>query len=154
MKIVLLCRLLLLVFLTSFSIAGLAQTKRPARLNHVALFVYDLNKTTTFYRDVIGLDTIPEPFHDGKHTWFKIGEHSQLHIIQGASGLTQHEKNSHLCFTVASVSDFVTSLNKAGIPYEDRDGKKNTVTLRVDGVRQIYLKDPDNYWVEINDDNY
>jgi len=25
------------------------------------------------------------------------------------------------------------------------------VTNRVDGVHQIYLKDPDGYWLEIND---
>jgi lactoylglutathione lyase len=28
---------------------------------------------------------------------------------------------------------------------------KQTTTTRVDGVQQIWLQDPDGYWVEIND---
>jgi lactoylglutathione lyase len=33
---------------------------------------------------VIGLDSIPEPFRDGKHVWFSIGPKSHLHLIQDA----------------------------------------------------------------------
>jgi catechol 2,3-dioxygenase-like lactoylglutathione lyase family enzyme len=29
-------------------------------------------------------------------------------------------------------------------------GKKGSVTDRSDGVKQIYIKDPDGYWIEIN----
>jgi lactoylglutathione lyase len=29
--------------------------------------------------------------------------------------------------------------------------KRWTITTRVDGVKQIYFKDPDGYWIEIND---
>jgi catechol 2,3-dioxygenase-like lactoylglutathione lyase family enzyme len=42
-------------------------------LNHIALYVVDLKISTSFYHDIVGLDTIPEPFHDGRHTWFNIG---------------------------------------------------------------------------------
>jgi lactoylglutathione lyase len=30
-------------------------------------------------------------------------------------------------------------------------GEKMAITNRVDGVKQIYFKDPDGYWIEIND---
>ena len=130
------------------SIEGKAQ--KPV-LNHIAVYVQDLKVSTDFYRDVIHLDTIPEPFHDGRHTWFAIGDHSHLHIISGAAGKTSHDKNSHLCFSVPSVDDFITRLNKAGVGYEDWPGKHQSVTTRVDGVKQIYFKDPDGYWIEIND---
>jgi lactoylglutathione lyase len=63
----------------------------------------------------------------------------------------QRDKNSHLCFSVPSVPLFIEKLNKAGIPYEDWGGKKQSVTNRVDGVKQIYFVDPDGYWIEIND---
>src|SRR5918993_785109 len=120
-------------------------------LNHIAMYVVDLKKSTDFYTNIVQLDTIPEPFHDGKHTWFSIGPLSHLHLIQGAAGYTDHEKNSHLCFTVPSVPDFIKVLEKNKVEYENWAGEKFKVTKRVDSVYQIYFKDPDGYWLEIND---
>jgi len=57
------------------------QAQTSARLNHIAFYVVDLKTSTEFYRNIVGLDTIPEPFHDGRHTWFLIGPKSHLHII-------------------------------------------------------------------------
>jgi len=127
------------------------EMKAKARLNHIALYVVDLKISSDFYSRVIGLDTIPEPFHDGRHTWFSVGPKSHLHVISGASQKTEHDKNSHLCFSVGSVLDFITVLNKNNIPFESWTGEKNTYTNRVDGVKQIYFRDPDGFWVEIND---
>ncbi len=129
-----------------------AQKSKPV-LNHLAYYVMNLTKSTDFYQRIIGLDTIPEPFHDGKHTWFKVAEHSHLHLIQGASGPSPLTKNSHLCFSVASMENMINRLQKANIVYEDWAGKKGSVTVRVDGVHQIYFQDPDGYWIEINDDS-
>jgi lactoylglutathione lyase len=125
--------------------------KAKPTLNHVAVYVLDLKKSTEFYQHIIQLDTIPEPFHDGRHTWFAIGPLSHLHIIQGAKELSEHEKNNHLCFTVSSVPDFIKVLDAHKIEYENWPGQKMQVTKRVDGVYQIYFKDPDGYWIEIND---
>ena len=122
-----------------------------ARLNHIAIYVVDLQKSTAFYRDIVGLDTIPEPFHDGKHTWFSVGPKSHLHIISGSAQKTDHDKNGHLCFSVPSVIDFISILEKNNIPFESWTGEKSKFTNRVDGVKQIYFRDPDGYWVEIND---
>jgi len=129
-----------------------AQTiKTKARLNHIAIYVVNLQTSSAFYRDIIGLDTIPEPFHDGRHTWFSIGPQSHLHVISGAATPTTHNKNTHLCFSVSSVDDFIPILNKNNIEYENWAGQKKSVQLRVDGVKQIWFKDPDGYWIEIND---
>jgi lactoylglutathione lyase len=120
-------------------------------LNHIAIYVVDLKKSTAFYTDIVQLDTIPEPFHDGRHTWFSIGPLSHLHLIQGAAKYNEHDKNSHLCFTVPSVPDFIKVLKANNITFENWAGDKNEVTKRVDNVYQIYFKDPDGYWIEIND---
>lgn len=138
-----------LLFATVITNAQVNDSK--PRLNHIALYVVDLNISTAFYKDIIGLDTIPEPFHDGRHTWFSIGVKSHLHVISGAAAKTDHEKNAHLCFSVPSVSEFIKRLEKNNVEYEDWAGRKNTVANRVDGVKQIYFKDPDGYWIEIND---
>jgi lactoylglutathione lyase len=130
-----------------------AQHKAPI-LNHIAIYVKDLAVSTAFYRDLIQLDTIPEPFHDGHHTWFRIGEHSQLHVISGATSIPAPDINSHICFSVPSISAFIDRLHAHKVPFRDWKGTPDKPTLRVDGVKQIYFQDPDGYWIEINDDKY
>ena len=121
------------------------------RVNHIAFYARDLKISTDFYQNVIGLPTIPEPFHDGRHTWFLIGPKTHLHIISGATVDLPREKNTHLCFSVPSVDAFIPRLTEVKTPYENWAGQKSSVTLRPDGVKQIYFQDPDGYWIEIND---
>lgn len=145
----------LFLLFTGISTQMNGQTKKKyPSLNHMALYVVDLDKSTAFYRDVIGLETMDEPFKDGRHSWFKVGEHSQVHVISGAKAATTHDKNTHLCFSVPSMADFVANLKKQNVSFEDWPGKSGAITKRVDGVQQIYLRDPDGYWLEINDDKY
>jgi lactoylglutathione lyase len=122
-----------------------------ATLNHTAIYVVDLERSGSFYHDIIGLDTIPEPFHDGKHIWMKTSETSTLHIIKGADKPKEYYKNQHTCFSVSDFNAFIEKLNKANIQYENVSGKGNSITTRIDGVHQIWLRDPDGYWLEIND---
>jgi len=139
------------LFISLVSFNCIAQSNQKVLLNHIAVYVMDLKISTTFYKDIVGLDTIPEPFHDGRHTWFAVGVKSHLHIISGATAKKEHDKNTHLCFSVASVPEFVKVLAKNKVEYENWAGEKMAITTRVDGVKQIYFKDPDGYWIEIND---
>jgi lactoylglutathione lyase len=127
-----------------------SHTQKPI-LNHIAVYVVNLTESNNFYQQIIGLDTIPEPFRDGKHCWFSIGAKAQLHLIKGALAPMPHDKNSHLCFSVTSVKNFISTLKKNKIEFENWQGEKNSITKRIDGVQQIYCKDPDGYWIEIND---
>lgn len=147
-------KMLASLLLYSFMFTGIysQQVMQPkARLNHIAIYVNDLKKSGDFYSHIIGLDTIPEPFHDGKHIWFSVGDKSHLHVIQGAAAGLSHEKNNHLCFSVASVEKFISILDKNNVEYENWPGQKKSIQLRPDGVKQIWFKDPDGYWIEIND---
>ncbi len=154
MKIFLKLSPFLFALLAITTLQSSAQMEKKISLNHIAIYIYDLKKSTDFYKDIIGLTVIPEPFHDGKHTWFRIGEHSQLHLIQGATAVTGHDKNSHTCFSVSSMDDFIKKLKTNNIPFENWAGDSNMITKRPDGVQQIYFKDPDGYWIEINNDTY
>jgi lactoylglutathione lyase len=146
-KVISVLSLLCLMQFSSFA----QDNKAKAKLNHTAIYVVDLKKSGDFYINIIGLDTIPEPFHDGKHIWLQTAPHIQMHIIQGATEAKTYYKNQHSCFSVASVEAFTKMLMAKKILFEDRDGKQNAFTIRVDGVKQIWLQDPDGYWVEIND---
>ncbi len=122
---------------------------RPV-INHIAVYVLDLQTSTYFYEEVVGLEMIPEPFHDGRHTWFAIGSNAALHIIQGAVAIKAHDKDSHLCFSVPSIEEFIQRLDKNNVSYENWPGEAKSFTTRPDGVMQIYFKDPDGFWIEVN----
>ena len=128
-----------------------AQSQSSARINHVAIFVKNLSVTKAFYENIVGLDTIPEPFHDGKHAWYHLGPGVSMHVIQGATRKKEYYKNQHTCLSVSSVEAFTEVLKKNKIEFEDVKGNKNMISNRVDGVKQIWLRDPDGYWLEIND---
>lgn len=121
-------------------------------LNHIAIYVQELGRSTAFYEEVLQLQKIPEPFHDGLHTWFTLGPAGQLHLIQGAAEVLKPNKNDHLCFSVSSIEDFITNLDKHRIEYTNWPGTAKAPTVRVDGVKQIYFQDPDGHWIEVNND--
>jgi len=124
------------------------------KADHIALYVKDLAKSADFYEKVMELKIIPEPFHDGKHVWLRTGEHSQLHLIQGAAEVTQHDINSHFAYSVNNLSDFTKHLDKLNVKYGNWKQDSKTLQLRPDGVKQVYLQDPDNIWIEVNDDKF
>ncbi|HEY0176940.1 MAG TPA: VOC family protein [Pedobacter sp.] len=127
-----------------------AQTA-PAVLNHIAVYVADLDKSGNFYESLLNLKKIEEPFKDGKHIWFSLGSAGQMHLIQGAKSGLQHDKNEHICFSVSSVTEFMTKLDKEKISYSNWPGTEKAPTIRPDGVKQIYFQDPDGHWLEVND---
>jgi lactoylglutathione lyase len=141
----------LLVLFPGASLFSQSGPPKPApEFDHTAVHVRDLEKSAEFYEKVMGLERIPEPFKDGKHVWYRIGAHDQLHVISGATAAVQQEIGIHFAFRVASLSDFTAHLDNMHVKYGSYDGKER-VTLRPDGVKQIYLQDPDGYWIEVND---
>jgi lactoylglutathione lyase len=52
---------------------------------------------------------------------------------------------------VPSLTDFTKRLLDLKLAFEDVSGKQNAITTRIDGVHQIWLKDPEGYWLEVND---
>ena len=138
------------MLLSLVTLSALAADPAP-RFNHAAFYVVDLKTSATFYREVVGLKEIPEPFHDGKHAWFEVGPGLALHIISGPTSPLPKEKRNHFCLSVASMDAFIARLKARQVSYEDLAGTKSAVTRRPDGVSQIYFQDPDGNWIEIND---
>ena len=99
------------------------------------------------------MQQIPEPFNDGRHNWFRIGAHSQLHVVSGAKVVIPHDINIHLAFKVASLPGFTKHLDELLIKYGNWQGVKS-IQMRPDGIGQIYLQDPDGYWIEVNDSKF
>lgn len=121
------------------------------KLNHIAVYVENIEESGAFYREVLGLEETEEPFKDGLHLWFNLGKIT-LHLIAGLSENLIFKKRNHLCLSVADMDGFMDRLKEAGIPFESSKGVKQAANVRPDGIRQIYLQDPTGYWIEINDD--
>ncbi len=121
------------------------------KYDHYSVIVKDLKETGDFYRDILKLKEIPHPSATSGFRWFIINGNSQLHLIGKDSVAMKHSKSVHLCLASQKLDEFIAYLEEKKVPYSDWPGKSNAVTLRADGVRQIYVQDPENNWVEIND---
>ncbi|NHA04051.1 VOC family protein [Mucilaginibacter sp. HC2] len=141
------------VFLLIFILPGFckAQTATDAVpvVDHIAICVRNLKKSTAFYTEVLHLQKVPNPFADTLHQWYSLGNHVKLHAIQG-NCTYKHDITEHLCFAVGSVKEFAKKLDELHIPYGNWKGDSKEPTLRPDGVLQLYFQDPDGYWIEIN----
>lgn len=144
----------LFLFSLLFVSTVLAQSPQPqlqTKSNHIAVSVTNLEESEVFYRDFLGLKQIDEPFNDGLHAWFDIGG-TQLHLIESADERRERSINNHLCFSTSEFQSFVETLRNNNIEFRNWAGDPNEITLRPDGVSQIYFKDPDGFWIEMNDD--
>jgi lactoylglutathione lyase len=134
------------------SVQGLFAQK--PHFNHTTIYVTDLKRSGDFYAQIMELEVIPEPFHDNRHIWFKIGDHSELHVVSGAAADGPHDINIHLAFSVPSLPDFMKHLDEMKLKYGNWAGDYQKTQARPDHVNQIYFQDPDGYWIEVNDDKF
>lgn len=141
--------ILFCVLLTAVSCV--AKNRGEARLDHVALHVKNVAESARFYTEVLGLQILPDPFKDAKHRWLKTGKHTALHLIEKEGSWVIPGKATHWCYSIRYIEKFTNLLQARGIVYENWEGEKGKMTVRADGVRQLYVQDADGYWVEVND---
>lgn len=147
---------------TSFHLPALAAAliltatvhAQAPHFSHQTIYVTDLNRAADFYEKVLELKRISEPFHDGRHVWFRIAEHGQLHVVSGAKEDIPHDINIHLAFSVPDMAKFTKHLDDLHVKYGNWAQDSKTPQLRPDKVKQVYLQDPDGYWIEVNDDKF
>jgi len=142
------------LFLAAALLPALATRAQAPHFSHQTIYVTDLDRSANFYEKVMELKRIPEPFHDGKHVWFRLSEHGQLHVVSGAREDIPHDINIHLAFSVPDMAAFTRHLDQAQVKYGNWAQTSKTPQLRPDKVQQIYLQDPDGYWLEVNDDKF
>lgn len=118
--------------------------------NHLALPVKDLKVSVDFYRRVLHLTEITNRTQNPDIRWLSLGGDKELHLIAGAYEPVRVNKAVHVALRTANIEVLVNHLKSLDIPYSDWAGNPNTVSVRADGVKQIYFQDPDGYWIEVN----
>ena len=74
------------------------------------------------------------------------------YIYLGSVSSGEGEASSGICFpygTPVITDQGEIPINE--IDYSNWKGDLNTIQERVDGKRQIWIQDPQGYWIEIND---
>ena len=57
-------------------------------------------------------------------------------------------------FTVPDLQKFTAHLDELHVKYGNWKGDSKEPQLRPDGIKQVYLQDPDNNWIEVNNDRF
>jgi len=117
--------------------------------DHDALLVKDLNNAAAFYSEILGLKEIDNAGLGPKFRWFELDNKVQIHLIESDEAFMPH-KGVHLALNVDDLDAFMKFLKEKEVPFENWPGEPGTTNTRPDGVRQIYLRDPDGYWIEVN----
>ena len=120
--------------------------------DHQALIVNNLQESGDFYMDILGLQEIPVGAgQDPPKRWFKTNNGKEIHLIQSESKINELPKSIHMAFSPKNFELFISNLKKNEINFSNWKGELNTIQERVDGQRQIWIQDPQGYWIEIND---
>ncbi|MEK7257349.1 MAG: family 16 glycoside hydrolase [Bacteroidota bacterium] len=133
-------------FFGLFFIQNLSAQITVSGYNHVALAVKDINESARFYREIIGLEPIEVPDHlKAIRSWFKIAPGQELHLLAGRTfPVTNNDPNlAHFSLTIPDADPVEAYLKTKGLPYLRQQ--------RFDGAWQIYIADPDGYFIELNE---
>jgi catechol 2,3-dioxygenase-like lactoylglutathione lyase family enzyme len=117
------------------------RTMRALGINHVSIAAKDLEESTRFYEEVLGMERIPTPVFAQRVQWLRVGS-LQLHLfLDSAPPPPRH----HLGFTV---DDFAAAYQAVKGRPADTFGW-NLVELPSRQV-QLYFHDPAGNLIELN----
>ena len=122
-------------------------------LDHYSIIVKDVKVSGEFYKNILQLKEIPTPWGDNTPLpaiFFDIGDNRQLHVTEYNWEIKLH-KFVHFAFSVKDFDGYLKFLDENDIDYGNFKKDSKEFQIRPDNVRQIYLQDPDGYWIEIND---
>ena len=112
-------------------------------LNHIALHVRDVGKSSDFYRRALKLQLIARPAFNFPGAWFRLGAHQELHLIGGRTEpVHSHSRGNHYALMVDDIDAWETHFTALNIPCLPR-------RQRPDGALQIYIADPDGHIIEL-----
>ena len=118
-------------------------------IGHIALKVYDLDKSLAFYRDKLGFTEMMRIDRPEGGLWLvylRVTDDQFIEIFPGAETDRSPGWNgnaiTHVCLTVDDLDAVVERVTGAGIPLLI---EKKTAT---DGNRQAWIEDPDGNRIE------
>ena len=99
-------------------------------LNHVAIHVQDVERSSTFYRTALFLDPIPRPAFTFPGAWFRLGAQQELHLIGNRANPVFAGNRSNHYAASGGLDTLGATPQRLEIPYLPR-------RMRPDGAWQI-----------------
>jgi len=126
-----------------------------ASVDHINMFVRDLDESVDFYSLVFGTD--PDPKEEGTTKglrWCIIGIPSKfyfcLYELKGRVFDPDAMHINHIGFFVPDFDETVKRIRSAGIPVEYFD-RPITWTNHAGQSRSLYIRDPNGYYIEFTE---
>jgi catechol 2,3-dioxygenase-like lactoylglutathione lyase family enzyme len=114
-------------------------------LDHYALLTSDIDRTTRFYTEVVGLEVGYRPELSFAGVWLYAGGEPIVHIISGKpiAGRDTGAVDHLALKATGSVDESIDKIKTHGVEYTMRK-------LERTGVTQVFFRDPDGVGVELN----
>lgn len=118
--------------------------------DHLSILVADQNASVRFYTEVFGLTEFNSAVTGPR--WLRFENGVELHLIAGRTEPVADVLFVHMAIRTADLDPIMEKLKARGMMWTDSTRKPGAINnKRTDGVRQIFLRDPDGYWIEVND---
>ena len=118
-------------------------------INHVAIRTLDLDKTNTFYTDVLGMSLAKRPPFDFPGSWLQIGQ-TMIHVMSGAAAYDLEGKFrpmggsvDHISITAEGFDDYAERFTKHGLPWRE-------FAVPEADICQLFVRDPNGILIELN----
>jgi catechol 2,3-dioxygenase-like lactoylglutathione lyase family enzyme len=121
------------------------------RLDHIALLVRDLDESIAFLTSVLGLVEIANPMGGTAIRWIEIGDGRRFHVQAGDISRVHVEKQTHFALSTADFDGTLARFRRDNVAFGDMKGTPGAINTRPDGMRAVFIQDPNGYWFEIND---
>lgn len=120
------------------------------KMDHVGLFVQDIEKAVAFYTDVFGFTLVTQGQNAEKAMAFLTSpgdSNMQLELVQDFNESTVYAdvgKVNHLAFTVENIEHSVEQLKEKGLEFLNEPGL-NIIT----GSKSVFFKGPDGELLQL-----
>ena len=130
------------------------QSQNNLKYDHQALPVNNLKITGDFYRDILGFKDIPTLVGTkDSHRWLANYEGKEIHLIFSNEEIQKTPKQIHMAFSPLDFEKFIDHLKMNNVVFTNYKLKAGVVQVRNDGIKQLWIRDPQGYWIEINSTN-
>ena len=141
-------------FIITFGILFSLKSQSNLKFDHQALPVNNLKITGDFYRDILGFKDIPTLVGTKyTHRWLANYEGKEIHLIFTDEEIQKTPKQIHMAFSPVDFDKFVDHLKKNNVLFTNYNLEAGVVQVGKDGIKQLWVRDPQGYWIEINSTN-
>lgn len=114
---------------------------------HVGIQVANIERSITFYQEVVGLTLIDQFLHtdgDKKLAFLGVNDEIIVEFIEGYNAdLPAEGKVHHVAFKVENIENEQKRLDEAGVEWISKE-----ITVLPNGAKYIFFRGPDQEWIE------